>query len=115
MLVSLLSGRSGLGSFSLSLGVPLGQVPRLDDPALRLVDVALVLDLADADAHAVAGEDDVLAAHAARGRGADGAAGEVDLVGDPGGDGDDGEGEEEGKEFAISYTLLKSDSRWFKL
>lgn len=41
-----------------------GQIPGLDDVALRLVDVLFVLHVPDADAHAVLCEDDVLLAHA---------------------------------------------------
>lgn len=41
-----------------------GQIPCLDDVALRLVDIFFVLQVPDADAHAVLCEDDVLLAHA---------------------------------------------------
>lgn len=46
-------------------------VPGLDDPGLRGVDVALVLDVLDADLHAVLGEDDVVRGEAVLGVGAD--------------------------------------------
>ena len=78
-------------------------VPRLDNPALRGVNVLLVLDVLDADAQAVLGEDDVLAAHLL-GHVAlhpDGA--EVDLVADEGEASDDHEGNDEREELAICH------------
>lgn len=79
------------------LGRP--QIPGLDDPALRRVDVFLVLDLLDADAHAVLCEDNVLLAHALRGRLGHFGDAEVDLVADPGADADDGEDDDEGEDL----------------
>ena len=80
------------------LGV--AEVPRLDDPALRSVDVLFVLDVLNADAHAVLCEDDVLLAHALRGRLAELVGGEVDLVEDPADAGEDDEGDDEGEELS---------------
>ena len=56
--------------------------------------------MADADLDAVAGKDDVLLGHLRLGRVADVAGGEIDVVADPASDGDDGEEDDEGEEFA---------------
>jgi hypothetical protein len=76
------------------------QVPRLDDPALRAVDVVLVLDLLDADAQPVLGEDDVLLAHLLLGLRFDLAERQEDLVADPGEAREEGEGDDEGEDLA---------------
>lgn len=89
-------------AFPLHFLVPLRgpQVPRLDDVALCLVDVFLVLHVLDADADAVLCEDDVLAAHAL-GRGlAHLCEGEVDLVEDPAAAAEEGDGDDEGDDLA---------------
>jgi hypothetical protein len=54
----------------------------------------------DADAHAVLCEDDVLLAHALGGRVADGCNGEPDVPANPGGAGEDGDGDDEGNKLA---------------
>lgn len=70
------------------------QLPRLDDPPLRLVDVVLVADGLDADAHAFLGEVDVAARHALLGGPADLDDALVDVVAD------DGEAaDEDGEEY----------------
>lgn len=53
----------GLYLLSLLLLLGRGQVPGLDDVLLRAVDVLLRLDVLDADADALLGEDDVLLPH----------------------------------------------------
>ncbi len=75
-------------------------VPGLDDPALGGVDVLLLLDVLDADAEAVLGEDDVLLGHAGLGVVADLGRAEVDLVPDEGDAAEDGQEDEEGQELA---------------
>lgn len=65
------------------------EIPGLDNPALGSIDIFLVLDLLDANANAILGEDDILLAHALLGRLADLADAEVDLVADPSGAGED--------------------------
>lgn len=64
-------------------------IPRLDDPALRLVDVRLVLDALDADLEAVLCPNDVFAPHALRGRLADLLGAEPDVVADVADDAED--------------------------
>ena len=75
---------------------------------MRLIDVLFVLDLLDADAHAVPSEDDVLLAHALRGRVADGLAGKVYVVADPGRDAKDYEDDDEGEELAVFRTTVSN-------
>lgn len=88
----------GCSHFLVPLRSP--QIPRLDDVALCLVDVFLVLHVLDADADAVLCEDDVLAAHAL-GRGlAHLCEGEVDLVEDPAAAAEEGDGDDEGDDLA---------------
>lgn len=70
------------------------QVPSFDDPALCSIHVVLLLDLFDTDAHAVLGEDDVLAAHLFRSFFANFGDGEIDLVAYPGEAGDEGKGDD---------------------
>lgn len=91
--------------FLVLLGV--GQIPGLDDVALRLVDVLFVLHMPDADAHAVLCEDDVLLAHALRRALADLGEGEVDLVEDPGDAADEGDGDGEGDDLAVWWARAK--------
>lgn len=59
------------------------EVPGLDDPALRGIDIFLVLHVPDADTHAVLCEDNVLLSHALRGGVAELGGGNVDLVKNP--------------------------------
>jgi hypothetical protein len=83
----------------------LAHIPCLNDPALRGIDVFLVLDLLDTDTHAVFGEDDVLLAHALGGRVADLGDGEVDVPADPSGAGEDDESDEEGNELTGGWSV----------
>ena len=87
------------------------QIPRLDDKALCRIHVVLVLDLLDAHAQAILGEDDVLLAHALRRRLGHLADTQVDLVADPGADADDGEDDYEGEDLA-GRGEYEQGSRW---
>lgn len=75
------------------------EIPCLDYPALRGIDVIFVADLLDAHADAVLGEDDVLLAHALRRRLLHLGDAEVDLVAYPAADDDDDEENDKGDEL----------------
>lgn len=91
-------------------GVP-AQLPGLDDPPLRLVDVALVLDGPHADAHALFGEVDVAARHALLGGAADLDDALVDVVADDGEAAEDDGEEDEGDELPGGVVSRGAASR----
>lgn len=76
------------------------QVPCVDQVALCGINLALLLDVLDADPQAVFGEDDVLLAHLFRDIALYLRDAQVDLVADPGGPGGDGEEDDERNELA---------------
>ena len=76
------------------------QIPRLDQVPLRLVDIALGLDLLDANLQAVLGEDHVLGLHLVRRRMRDLRYGEIEVVCDEGCAGEDDEEDDDGEELA---------------
>ena len=81
------------------------QLPRLDNPPLGFVDIALIPDGAHADAHPLFGEVDVAARHALLGGAADLDDALVDVVADDGEAAkDDGE-EDEGDELPGEVVL----------
>lgn len=77
------ASRFGGGDIVTVLVFGSAKVPCLDHVFLSGIDVGLVLHLANTDAHAVLGEDDVLLVHLLGGRLAHYANTNVDLVGDP--------------------------------
>jgi hypothetical protein len=83
---------------------PGAQVPRLDEEALGGVDVALGVDLLDADLHAVLGEDDVLGVDLVAGGGRDLLHGEVELVGEDADGDEEDEEDDEREEFAARVS-----------
>lgn len=88
------------------------QVPGLDEVTLGGVDLALVLDVLDADAEPVLGEDDVLLAHALGDVPLHLGDAEVDLVADPGEAGEDEDGEEEGEELSLFFLTPGGEGGW---
>lgn len=85
----------------LGAGDRVAEVPGLDDPALGGVDVSLVLDMADTDAHAVLGEDDVLAGHLVACLPVDLIGGFPDVVADEGDATQDHQHDKQGQDLAV--------------
>ena len=71
------------------------EVPSLDDPVLRRIDVLLLLYMLDADLEAIFSEDEVSSSHALLGVVADLGRAEVDLVDDEGDAAEDREKDQE--------------------
>lgn len=79
---------------------PGAQVPRLDHKALCGIDVALCVDLLDANLHAVLGKDDILGLHLIVGGSGDLLHGEVEVVGEEGDAEQDDKKDDQRKELA---------------
>jgi len=84
---------------------PGAQIPSLDQHVLSGIDIALILDLFDADTHAVFGKDDILLLELVRGDGRDLDGGEVDMVAYEGGESKDDEENEERCDFAARVVV----------
>lgn len=80
---------------------PGAQVPSLDEETLGGIDVALGVDLFDADLHAVLGEDNILGVDLVAGGGRDLLHGDVQVVGEDADGNEEDEEDDEREEFAV--------------
>jgi hypothetical protein len=82
------------------------EIPGLDDIFLGGVDIFLSLDMANADAHTILCEYNVLLVHLLRRGVAHDADADVDLVGDPRAGGEEDEEDDEGEKLAEAGSHL---------
>ncbi len=102
----LLLSRVGLVPKPALIGRPRAQVPRLDNKALGLIDIALVLDLLDADTDAFLGEDDVLGFELVVCCFTNAEEGDIEMVADEGGDAHEEEDKEGGEELVVGWEIV---------